>query len=162
MKRSYSLSSTAIFIVSFILISCKKEISLSETKEASSNVAQAALNVGASDCTPGVLGVHSVHRTGTDPNWITAMQRFYDPTGTLTNLKVYMPVGDIYHGIHLKWIDMPWGNVTYHGNQVYLTDVLKNKLLMRVTLNDNGLPEATYYYGEYPPYPWAMHHHQDQ
>ena len=124
MKKSL-FNSIALLLVSFILFSCKKQISLSETSEVSSTVARAALTSSVSDCTPDVLGVYSVLANGTDPRWVTLMQRFYNPEGTLTNIKAYLSVGDGHY--NLAWLDLQWGVVTYHGNQVYITDALKNK-----------------------------------
>jgi hypothetical protein len=40
---------------------------------------------------------------------------------------------------------MDWGEVTYEGNQVYLRDVPANKIIFRVTLDEQGRAAASYY-----------------
>ena len=152
MKRLPLHSSIVVLIVSCILISCKKEITPSQTNESSSNIAQAALTSNGGNCTPDVFGVYSkiTYTNIPDPRWVTLIQKFYNPEGTLTNIKAFIAAN---HGHYdLAFLDLPWGVVTYHGNQVYVTDGLKNKLVMRVTLNGSGLPEASYYYND-PPAP---------
>jgi hypothetical protein len=149
MKKFHLFSTTAVLLVSLFLFSCKKDISAPlEKDEATSSIAHAALQATAGDCTPIALGVYSQINVNNPGNWKTIMQRFYDPTGSLTNIKAFITFDRF--GYTQAWLDLQWGVVTFQDNQVYITDGLTNKLIMRVTLNDSGLPEATYYYTDPP------------
>jgi len=97
------------------------------------------------DCKPGLLGTYS---TG---EWTTLAQKWY-VNGQVKYLKakhagytgtVLDPYGESF--------DLVWGEVTREWNQVYLKDVLNNRLLMRVTIDAFGRPVASYYDNEYSP-----------
>jgi hypothetical protein len=126
-----------ILCASIFSFSCKKQFT--EPTAVQPEISSQAGN--GSQCKPAVFGAYA-------SEWITLAQKWY-VNGKVKYLKakhagytgtVLDPFGESF--------DLAWGEVSYEGNQVYLKDVLNNRLLMRVTLDDLGRPVATYYDNE--------------
>jgi len=133
-----------IFLPSFLFTSCKKQ--LTENTELRSNAS--LQGTSALECRPAVFGVYGVPY---ENQWMTLAQKWYSNgkvkylkakstrfTGTFTDLFLEL------------MFDLEWGEVLYQGNQVYLKDVLNNRTLMRVTIDDHGRPVASYLYNQQP------------
>jgi hypothetical protein len=94
------------------------------------------------NCKPAVFGLHST----SGANWTNFAQKWY-ASNKLSYLKTIIGPSPTFAG----WGDVEprlavdWGQVTYDGNQVYLKDANKNAVVMRVTIGNQGLPEASYY-----------------
>ena len=68
--------------------------------------------------------------------WINEMQKWYGDDGRVAFLKANPSEGH----------SLPWGVVTYHNNnQVYLKDATRLDTVLRVTLDANQKPAASYY-----------------
>jgi hypothetical protein len=75
--------------------------------------------------------------------WKNIMQKWYDGSGKLQNIKI--DIGEEFNIYAGYKIQIPWGEVTYEGNQVYVKDVAGNKRVLRVTLDGQGRPAASYF-----------------
>jgi hypothetical protein len=132
-----------------VMFSCKKQ--LAETIADQSIAYEQAAS--ANECKPAVLGVFSFY-PGWEANgeWLTLAQKWYE-NGKVKYLKAKHGgwTGTIIDPIHELMFELNWGEVTYVGNQVYLNDVESNRMQMRVTLDNQGRPVASYYH--YEPYP---------
>ncbi len=155
MKKSNPfLSSSIMFCAAFFLFSCKKQILETASDQSLAMMQAASVN----ECKPAVLGVYSMYPSSpTNGEWGTLAQKWYADgkvkylkarhggwTGTFTD-----PILDFI-------FELNWGEVSYQGNQVYLTDVANNRVMMRVTLDEHGRPVATYY--DYEPSPGTYMH----
>lgn len=148
MKKKNYLHGIIILCASLLMLSCKKEISPDGAIDGSAPSEQAALQANSNDCKPTVFGVF-VRRPDGVTKWQTLMQKWYDPNGKLAYLKAhYIWDDDDYSAF---FFSLDFGAVTYHGNQVVVTDVFTNKMVFRATLNTDGLPEATYFYSDPQP-----------
>ncbi len=127
-----------IIFLSLILSSCKKQLSESEGQE--QIYSAPIINHG---CRATVLGLYVEWHNGIR-DWQTLMQRWYGPDGKLAYLKAYLgPFPDVSHNEYE--LDLEYGQLIYHNKkQVSLRDVLYNKTVMRVTLDDLQNPIATY------------------
>jgi hypothetical protein len=128
---------SAMLGASLILFSCKKQFVAKTELQATASI-QAE-----SECRLAVFGGYYYNQ------WTTLAQKWYS-NGKVKYLKAkstrYTPT---YTDLFLELMyDLEWGEVLYQGNQVYLKDVLNNRTLIRVTLDDNGRPEASYYYNQ--------------
>lgn len=96
----------------------------------------------ATDCKPAVFGVVTDH-TSFPQTWNTIAQKWYSG-GMVSNLKLHTNNAPGVHAQLEPPVNIDWGEVTREGNQVYLKDVMKNRIVMRVTLDDQGRPAASY------------------
>ena len=136
-----------ILSVTLSLWSCKKQIA--EPQPAEKEIA-ATVQSASTDCDPSILGVNIAYSNG-DTYWKTLMQKWYDENGKLSYIKANISNdGHISPGEDIFML--PWGVVTYHGNQVYVHS--NGQLLLRVTLNEEGQPEASYFYMQKAPNHW--------
>lgn len=71
------------------------------------------------------------------------MQKWFGPDGKLVNLKANL--GTDFKTYSNFLVTIEWGEVTYHANQVMLRDVLRDQLVMRITLDGSGKPLASYF-----------------
>lgn len=136
MARYSSITACGIIIsASLFLFSCKKQIEEPQAREVAAT-AQAINN-----CKPTIHAM-LVQRYSTQ-TWHTLMQRWYGNDGKIAYLKAHLNwVPELYETFV---VNLEWGQMTYEGNQIYLKDVLRNKLLMRVTVDAEGRPAASYY-----------------
>lgn len=129
---------TLILSASLFLFSCTKHITEPQEEKVT-----ATMQSPVTSCKPTVFGV-LVTFPNNNTIWKTLMQKWYDGNGRLSNIKANI---SLYHEI---WggdqLTLPWGVVTYHGNQVYVHD--NGKMLLRVTLDDQKRPLASYYYSD--------------
>ena len=135
MKNLINVSiGSMMFCASLVLISCKKQIA----EKAALPSEASPQTVSAGPCKPAVLGMY-------DGEWQTLAQKWYS-NGKVKYLKAqrgrWTPTFDELRDF--KFV-LDWGQVSYQGNQVYLTDVTKDQVMMRVTLDNQGRPIATYY-----------------
>jgi len=87
------------------------------------------------NCKPAVLGVYA------GASWTTIAQKWY------VNSKVGYLKTMIAASGEEPALQIDWSELTYEFNQVYLRDALNNnKIIMRVTIDADGRPEASYYY----------------
>ena len=141
-KLNYLLSLGILLSAAVVISSCKKEISQPLGKQ---SVIPTQTN-NTADCKPAFLGVYEEYPGNPASGiWTTLAQKWY-ADGKVKYLKAKhassaTPVLDPI----LDYFDLQWGEVSYQGNQVYLTDVLNNRVMLRVTLDDQGRPVATYY-----------------
>lgn len=145
MKKFNYLSrgSCILLASSLFLFSCKKQITEPSSNEAA-NVEVVAQAIPPTTCKPAVFG--SFGRFAN--NWVTLHQKWYDSNGKVANLKARFgatgngfPVAPFFYPLF-----MDWSVITYEGNQVIVTQHPENHQVIRVTLNDQGLPEALYYH----------------
>lgn len=102
-----------------------------------------SINSAGLECKPTVLGAFVEWPDGFK-YWRTMMQRWYGPDGKVQFLKAFLGP---FTGESAQYrVNLEYGELTYQNNQVYLKDVLNNKLMMRVTLNDKQLPVASYFH----------------
>lgn len=99
------------------------------------------------DCKPSVLGLHS--EPGSGNGWSNFAQKWYT-SNKLTYLRAYIGASPTFAGpVGMEpSLTLDWGQVFYDGNQAYLKDVAENKLVLRVTIDNQGRAEASYYYNE--------------
>jgi len=136
MKKFNSLLfGSMVLSASLVLFSCKKQIA----EPLADQLVSSAQANNATQCRPVVFGAYS-------GQWNTLAQEWYE-NGKVKYLKAKHGswTGTIIDPIHEFMFDLNWGEVTYQGNQVYLKDVVDNRMKMRVTLNNQGRPVASYY-----------------
>jgi hypothetical protein len=143
MRKFNPLFNLIALAASLLLFSCQKELRWPPEEPPAAGVQV----LPETDCKPAVFGLHSEPTSGT--SWTTFMQKWYKDS-KLTYLKAligpsptFAGTGGIEPGLALDW-----GEVSYDGNQVYLKDLAKNLVVMRVTVNSQGRPEASYYYNQ--------------
>ncbi|MGB8195002.1 MAG: hypothetical protein WCF67_23905 [Chitinophagaceae bacterium] len=101
-----------------------------------------ALALSSTTCKPAVFGVFMEQSAGAT-EWQTIMQKWYAPNGKLAYLKASLQQ-EIPGGGPLPILT--WGEVTYHNNnQVYVKNVLTNDTVMRITLDAQQRPAASYF-----------------
>lgn len=132
------LSSICILSISLFLFSCQKQLNEPVADEL---VAPAA---GSSHgCKAEVLGV-VVDMPDGSRHWRTLMQKWFGTDGKLAYLKANL--GTDFKTYTNFMVMIEWGEVTYHNNnQVMLRDVLRDQLVMRVTVDGAGKPLASYF-----------------
>ena len=140
----HSLSAICILSLSIFLFSCSKQLHEPVADEV---VAPAA---GADHgCKAEVLGV-MVDMPDGSRHWRTLMQKWFGGDGRLAYLKANL--GTDFKTYQNFLVMIEWGEVTYLGNtQVSLRDVLRDQVVMRVTLDGAGRPAASYF--RYSPAP---------
>ena len=145
MKRNSLLYvGSMILCVSFLFFSCKKQV----VEDIALQSSTAPQSVNGTECRPAVFGAYSSSANPANDRWITLAQKWYS-NGKVKYLKAksarFSPVFFADPFLELMY-DLDWGEVVYEGSQVYLKDVPNNRNLMRVTLDDQGRPAASYYY----------------
>ncbi len=130
--------------LSMVLFSCKKQIA--EKVELQSEASLQTVN--ANPCRPAIFGAYN-------GAWRTLAQKWYS-NGKVKYLKAVHGgwTGTFLDPILDYMFILDWGEVSYQGNQVYLTDVTKNQVMLRVTLDNYGRPVASYY--DYSPSPGSF------
>jgi hypothetical protein len=128
--------SICILLISLLLFSCQKQLEEPLTDEA---VVPAGSDHG---CKAEVLGV-VVDMPDGSRHWSTLMQKWFDNTGKLTNLKANL--GTDFKTYKDFQVMIEWGEVTYHANQIMLRDVLRDQQVFRVTVDGAGKPLASYF-----------------
>jgi len=132
------LNSICILAIALFLFSCQKQL---HEPQADELVAPAA----GSDhgCKAEVLGVVVDMPDGTR-HWRTLMQKWFGTDGKVSYLKANLGTDFKMYTNFMVMIE--WGEVTYHNNnQVMLRDVLRDQLVMRVTVDGTGRPLASYF-----------------
>ena len=136
------LSSICIASISLFLFSCQKQVQEPVADEATTTEATAAAG-SSHGCKAEVLGV-MVDMPDGSRHWRTLMQKWFDNTGKLSYLKANL--GTDFKTYTNFAVMIEWGEVTYHNNnQVMLRDVLRNQMVMRVTVDGSGKPLASYF-----------------
>ncbi len=143
MKRSKAyLQGSCILLASFVLFSCKKQLTEPAAEAAASSVTVQSI-MAPTTCKPALFGSHGTFAN----NWTTIEQQWYSGD-QLSNLQVRL--GATGNGFPVAPFFVPlfvdWSVITYQGNQVVMTQHPQNHQLMRVVLNASGLPEAYYYH----------------
>jgi len=141
--KNYFLIGGMMLCVSMCLPSCKKQI----TEPIAIQPASSIPTNSATQCRPAVLGVYAANSSFPDNGqWTTLAQKWY-VGGKVKYLKAVHggAIGTFPDPILDFMFDLNWGEVTYEGNQIYLRDVANNLMKLRVTLDDNGRPAASYY-----------------
>jgi hypothetical protein len=127
--------------LSLSLNSCKKQVTDDPITEKS--IAPAAITAAAA-CKPVILGVMIEYPNNGPAYWRTLMQKWYGADGKLAYLKA-----DFYWSnedyINL-YSEVRWAKVIYHNNnQVFLDEGLGTYRL-RVTIDEQKRPVASYYF----------------
>ena len=144
MKKFNSfLAGSFMLSASLFLFSCKKQVSHPLTDDVAASLSLEANNENM--CRAVLFGVYAERNNG-ENEWTTFAQKWY-AGGRLLNLKAQTggPGYSSLSGIETPQ-NLEWGEMIYEGNQVYLRDVLNNRTVMRVTLDDQGRPAASYYH----------------
>jgi len=122
-----------------ILSSCTKQV----TQQAEEKITASAITTNT--CKPEVFGV-LVHNGGPQPFdvWRTLMQKWYDANGKVEYLKAeFYGSDEDYANLYTQ---IRWAHVVYFGNQVALDEGSGNSYRMRVTLDEQQRPAASYYF----------------
>ena len=130
MRKFNPCFSLIVLAASFCFSSCQKQLRWPDEP-----VTPGVQLLPETNCKPAVLGVQS------GSSWTTIAQKWY-VNSKVSYLKTIIDPSGIEPGL-----SMDWGELTYEFNQVYLRDVASNnKIVMRVTVDADGRPEASYYY----------------
>jgi hypothetical protein len=132
----------SLLAVPLLMTSCKKQLQEPRLAEAVTNDAIGSPAAAATvACKPTVFAV-SIEFPNGHKIWKTIMQKWYGNDGKLAYLKAHLGTDyDTYN----SQISIDWGELRYHNNnQVYLWDVLRNRQAMRVTIDAQGKPLASY------------------
>jgi hypothetical protein len=132
-----------LLCAALLLFSCKKQIAEPKAKE---NDVIASASSASAACKPAILGCLSLAPSTGQTFWTTIYQRWYDGQGKLSNFKAN--ISQNHETVFVPAFKIDWGTVSYHGNQVYVHD--NGKLVLRVTMNAQQRPEASYFYGNTP------------
>ena len=140
MKRFFGENRAPLLVVAVLfLFSCKKQFNAPGVNEVPAVSSAAAMNCKATNFAAMVTFPNGVQR------WTNLMQRWYGPDGKVSHIKAMM--GPFFNDLLEFTNRLEYGEVTYHNNnQIYVRDVLNNRLVMRVTVDPSGRPEASYYY----------------
>ncbi|HYE55972.1 MAG TPA: hypothetical protein VD996_14070 [Chitinophagaceae bacterium] len=140
MKKPDRVLAYSIILFSSLLIGCKKQVA-----EPLHNRTEIRLQTpGITACKPVLFGIFSQYNN----TWHTVAQKWYE-NGRVRYFKGKLSGSSLGHAglIGMEPLfDIEWGEVTYEGNQVYLRDVAKNRVVLRVTLDEMGKPAASYFY----------------
>ncbi|HEY0678226.1 MAG TPA: hypothetical protein VGD17_08065 [Chitinophagaceae bacterium] len=149
MKKHISLVAVGLMLMAFPYItSCRKQL----TEPAGNEI------VSASPVSSNCNAIsHNYYRPDLQ-YWKTLMHRWYDVNGNLVYLKAYIP-GEAYYiekeeDYNDFEINIDWGEITRSGNQVFLKDVLNDKIILKVTLDDQQRPIASYLFNDHAPFWW--------
>jgi hypothetical protein len=145
MKRvNRSLAGGFMLSALLLLFSCKKQINepAANDKAAAANEAARSLQAASTDCKPAVFGVITDH-TSFPQTWGTIAQKWYSG-GMVSYMKVSDNEAPNVSAQFEPGLNIEWAEVTYQGNQVYVRDVMKDRMVMRVTLDAQGRPAASY------------------
>ena len=145
-KFLHFFSTSVVLCIIIFLFSCKKSITPSTNEEAALNDAVSSTAYSSNpNCKPVVLG--ALFTTPLNNSfWQTFMQKWYDGSGKVSNLKVNLPfLSTINSDI---FMEVPWGEVLYLGNEIHFRNVLKNTTILRVILDVNGKPSISYFFDD--------------
>lgn len=145
-KVNYLLKGSFAAIASLLLFSCKKQVTEPFTEELTTTAAVApAMMMAPTTCKPAVFGSYGQAAN----NWVTLHQKWYSGD-KVSNLKVmYGATGNGFPPVPFFLpLFVEWSTINYQGNQVTMMQHPQNHPLMRVTLNAQGLPEASYYHND--------------
>ncbi|HKP33076.1 MAG TPA: hypothetical protein VJT83_10120 [Chitinophagaceae bacterium] len=140
MKRSFALNKATLLLIAVVfLFSCKKQINKPGTNELPAVSIPSNINCKASNFAVMVEFPNQFQQ------WHNLMQRWYGTDGKISHIKAMMsPHFNEFAEFTHK---LEYGEVTYPApNQIRVRDVLRDRLVMRVTLDPSGKPEASYYY----------------
>lgn len=139
MKQINHLSRRAIVLAALIAIfsSCKKQMSEQIPPEIVTSA-----GVTANNCKPVNFGAFSDYG-GTFRYWTTFMQKWYDQNGRLEYLKANFYNDPEFFSTHSYIL---WGRLIYHNNNQVFLDEGFNYYRMRVTLDAQQRPAASYYF----------------
>ena len=135
---TYLFAGSVIVCGLLIILSCKKQ-----HLETKADLSIAPLQIAATtECRPAVFGAIS-----SSTGWLTLAQKWYS-SGKVKYLKAKSArfTSTFFNPFLELMYEFEWAEVLYQGNQVYLRDQLNDHALMRVTLDDQGRPAASYYY----------------
>ena len=127
------------------ITSCKKEIQPNVNINEVANSTSPLINEN--PCKPVVFGA-TIGYPGIQNRWVTLMQKWYGAYGRPMYLKArfYSEMDNFSMLEH----SIEWGMLTYYnGNQVYLT--VGSDTVMRVTLDSEQRPAASYYHHDHFP-----------
>ena len=129
---------TPIVLLSALFFnSCTKQVAEEVTTEKSTSIF-----TNTSGCKPVVFGVFSEQHAG-GSGWETSMQKWYGNNGKVAYIKATLHWSTVFGGPEPV---VPFAEVTYHNNnQVYVRNVLTNDTVMRVTLDAQQRPAASYF-----------------
>lgn len=90
--------------------------------------------------------------------WKTLMHRWHDGSGNLAYLKAYIP-GEAYYiekeeDYNDFEVNLDWGEIIRQGNEIMVKDILNDKLIMKVTLDNQQRPVASYLFNDHAPFWW--------
>ena len=129
-------------VFTLLLISCKKEIQINQQE-----VAPSTTSTQASACRPVVFGA-VVGYPGVSNQWFTLMQKWYGGNGRPDFLKAHFYTE--MDGFSMLEHSIEWGQISYYNNnQVYLK--VGSDTTLRVTLDAQQRPEASYYHHNHFP-----------
>jgi hypothetical protein len=138
--RQFNRTSCALILLSAIVFaSCKKEIGPNVNPTGALNSETSITN--GSSCKPVVFGA-SIGYPGVPNKWVTLMQKWYGQNGKPAFLKAHFftEMNDFSMLEH----SIEWGELSYpNNNQVYLKN--GDQVNMRVTVDAQNLPAASYY-----------------
>ena len=139
----YFFANSLMVCAALLVLGCKKQFVDNQELPTS-----ASLQVNnANQCRPAILGAYDLSYK----EWRTLAQKWYS-NGRVKYLKAkFGGPADVGMNSWLEGFDLKWGEVSYEGNQVYLKDVLNANFSMRVTLDNDGRPVASYYYYKFEP-----------
>ncbi|HYE55970.1 MAG TPA: hypothetical protein VD996_14060 [Chitinophagaceae bacterium] len=143
MKKLIYTIASAVVLCAIICSGCKKEVE--QPMKQGTELQSQTLHETA--CKPVVF---LQYEQGFFSSWTTVMQRWYEHD-KVRYFKLELRGGRHSHGLYfgeLQFI-MPWGEVRYEGDQVYVKDVQRNMVVFRATVDASGKALASYYYNQY-------------
>ena len=142
-KNSLLYAGSMILCASLLFLSCKKQV----VEDIALQSSTSPPSVNGTECRPAVFGAYSSSPNPANDRWITLAQKWYD-NGKVKYLKAKSTrfTSTFFNPFLELMYEFEWAEVLYQGNQVYLRDQLNDHALMRVTLDDQGRPAASYYY----------------
>ena len=140
MKRILDLKKATVLLLTVaFLFSCKKQITTPASNEVAAVSSASDINCKATNFAVMVEFPNQVQQ------WHNLMQRWYGSDGRISYIKAMM--SPHFNEFAEYTNKLEFGEVTYpSNNQVMVRDVMRDRLVMRVTLDGLGRPEASYYY----------------
>jgi hypothetical protein len=129
--------------ISFFLSGCQKQLEDPATNEVTSPPSTTGII-----CKPALFGVVEEGPGGN--TWTTIAQKWY-LNGKVRYFKGRFSGASPGYGGFVTaepHFNIDWGEVTFEGNQVYLKDVARDRIVFRVMLDDQGRPAASYLYNQ--------------
>ena len=144
MKKFNYFLTCSLVLCSILLFSCKKQIA-----EPVANDEVASVFPIVTSCKPVFFGVHETVGGG-GSRWTTGAQKWYE-NGKVKYFKGQFSGASPAFGGYIAvepQFNVEWGEVTHEGNQVYLRDVAKNRVVFRVTVDEMGKALASYLFNQ--------------